>query len=528
MVDLSDLGPQQSQSIDLSDLGPQASQQAPQSTGIGSSLLQTFRAPLDLASGVAKGVGGILDTPHALYPSIPNAVDPNHNYFSMFGINDPTMKDQVMQGVGQFAPFLAGGELGLLGKVPSLLGRQALESGAYGLTQDQNHPYMAAGVDAATGLGGAILGKGAGNTVGGIANYVENNKLVNQAPDYLNSLASGVPDRTNIPMALSDHLSQLYKDNKTTVASDPFYGGLNKLDMQFGANNMASFPNYASSAQNLIDAKDHLTDLFGNASDMPAALRSEIGKAENFMTNPDDTTPVNFQDIWGRMKQLGKLGEQLSTKDNYAASLVGDLRSNLGQDLATNLNQQGYQDVAQQLTRSNNFFKNNIVPFWENPTIAKTVQNPRYIPQGSSVSQALFNPSVNSQLVFDQMSPEMKNAAIYQRVTDEKGTSSGQSNLIADQIGTKYAALPDYEKARIASHNPQADQMFQSLSDMFAPKTKFGWNGVGNDVMRRIPGVQPIQSMIGTSSSPGLSQAITNFINPVAVPSVNSLIGGGQ
>lgn len=146
--------------------------------------------------------------------------------------------------------------------------------------------------------------------------------------------------------------------------------------------------------------------------------------------------------------------------------MLGNLRDSLSTDLDNTLRQSGNEDMANSLKTANSYYRNNVVPFWQNNEIRKAVTDNNYIPQKAKLATALHDS--NNQTIMNQLPQNAQNASLYQLITGGKGTSKGTSNLTAEGIAKAYQKLPVDTKTMVSQYNPNADQLFESLPDMLA------------------------------------------------------------
>lgn len=284
-----------------------------------------------------------------------------------------------------------------------------------------------------------------------------------KAPNYLNSLASGVPDRSNITQSLKNDVLGLYKDNKKTAESlyEPINNSKFRLDTA-GVDN--PFQNYGAAASELLAKRENLQNLFGKDSDLGSKLNSEIDKAESFLNNGNQYG-VTLQEAVDRIKTLGRLSANAAAQGNrHEAMLIGNLRDGLTNDTHTVLEKSGNGDLSNALLQANDYYKKNVVPFWNNNEINKTVSDKNYISPQAKLSKALHDP--NNQSILNQLPNDSQSALLYQLVTGGKGTSSGYANFDAKDIASAYSKLPVDTKRAIASYNPNADKLFENLPNV--------------------------------------------------------------
>jgi hypothetical protein len=285
---------------------------------------------------------------------------------------------------------------------------------------------------------------------------------INNAPSYLNNLTQGVPDKSNITTHLKQGVSDVYQDNKAASRQD--YAPINNSNLRLDQLSDNPFPNYSSAAKDLLANKENLTNLFGNDSDLGSALNKEVGNAKNVIDN-NQNYGVTLPEAVTRIQNLGRLAASATGQGNRREGmLLGNLQDALSSDVHNLLNSSGNSDLSTKLLSANENFKNNVVPFWYNQTIRKSVTDKNYVPQQAKLATALHDPSPASQYVLSSLPQEHQNAALYQLMTGGKGTSSGQSTLGAQDIANNYGKLNVDTKRAIANYNPQADQYFEGLS----------------------------------------------------------------
>jgi hypothetical protein len=291
------------------------------------------------------------------------------------------------------------------------------------------------------------------------------NAAINAAPDYLNNLPGGLSNRANLTQELTDNTRTIYKANKAASAQD--YAPINDSNIRLdklGLDNV--FQNYSSAAQDLLAKRENLTNLFGSDADLGSKLNTELDKAQGVLSN-QQTYGMTLPEAVQRIQNLGRLSASATGQGNrYEGMLLGNLRDGLSSDVNNALMNSGNEDIASQLQTANTNFKNNVVPFWQNTEIRKSVTDPNYISPQTKLAKALHDP--NNQTILSQLPNDSQNAALYQLITGGKGTSGGMANMGAADIAKSYAKLPVDTKTAVASYNPQADKYFEVLPQLLA------------------------------------------------------------
>ena len=290
-------------------------------------------------------------------------------------------------------------------------------------------------------------------------------QAVESAPSYFNQLASGVENRANITQELKSNVFNVFDNNRKI--SNQNYSPINNSSLRLdtlGIDNL--FPNYGSAANELLANRENMNNLFDQDSDLSAKLRNELDKAQGLVSN-NKNYGVTLPEAVTRIQNLGQLSASANSQGRrYEGMLLGNLKDGLSADLNNALTESGNGDLASTLSSANDYYKNNVLPFYQNNEIRKAVTSQNYIPPKARLATALHDP--NSQSILMQMPNEAQNASLYQLLTGGKGTSSGMSNMNAQEIGSAYAKLPVDAKTAIYKYNPQADKYFESLPNYSA------------------------------------------------------------
>lgn len=288
----------------------------------------------------------------------------------------------------------------------------------------------------------------------------QNSAAINQAPTFLDQLASGVNDRANITSELKNSTTKLYKNNKDNNSS--LYAPINNSKLRFDTLGIDNpFQNYGSAARTLLAQRDNLSNLFSDDSDLGRNLNGELDKAQSFINNQNNFGST-LPEVVQRIQNIGKLAASANSQGKrYEGMLLNNLRDGLSTDADTALRNSGNSDLANQLQIANTDYKNNVLPFYKNNEIRKAVTDNSYIPAKAKLANALHDP--NNQTILNQLPNNYQNASLYQLMTGGKGKSSGFSNMSAKDIASAYAKVPLDAKRAVASYNPDADKYFENL-----------------------------------------------------------------
>lgn len=309
-----------------------------------------------------------------------------------------------------------------------------------------------------------------------------NNAIVN-APAALNALGRQAGDPAQINKITANTLQKLYQDEKDQAKAN--YAPIKNSTIDLNATSKKNaFPKYQEAAEALLGQRDNLVDLFdttgspsGANADLGTALNSELNKAESFLYgDKDNDIPAGkFYDatvpnMVQRVQTLGRLAAYAASQGRRnEARLLRDLGEGLNQDIVDGLKRSGNGNLATQLYNANAHYRDNVVPFWANRVIKKTVDS-GFEPQGDELTKALHD--TNNLAVFNKLPNNLKNANLFQLMNSGRNqTSKGISTLTPEQIGKKYAAsILGEPKKVIASYNPEIDDYFENIPNMIDRK----------------------------------------------------------
>jgi hypothetical protein len=533
-IDYSQYGMEKSNNLQSSKPQMTIKEALQNATSIGA--LPGERLATDYLSGLGQAAQGLFNAPKNITSyfnpeagtKIPSS---NINVEQKLGINSPNILDKFVEGLGQFSPYgMAGKALGLGAGVLPQTGLGA----AFGATQSTN-PLSGTLYGAASGLLGGIPGKAAQMA----SDIYQHGKLLSSSPEYVNSLAQNslskdYADPNSTTKTLKNAVVSVYKNMKDIAAqkAEP----LNNTDVRMDIPDAkTAFPNYFNSSQDLLNQKEHLNNLLGTSSDLGSKLNKELNIANNMLSNERTSSildekgnpltvknaePVTFQDIWSRIKNLGDIGEQLSSAGhNNEARMIGNLKRSLSTDLTNNLKNTGNSDLSDQLADFNNHYANNVASFWSDPVISKTVNKRGYIPDKDFLSKALYKPSEQNQKVFQLLDPDAKNLTLYQTLTGGKGAAAGQSQMSPLDIAKKWGGFTSDARNQVASHNPEAAQRLQYLQNNLAGNHDYGITSLLKKSAEKIPVVGsllPHVAPAGAESSlaSALSRGFTGSVAP--------------
>lgn len=301
----------------------------------------------------------------------------------------------------------------------------------------------------------------------------ESRQVLNQVPDYVNSLS--LKGEGTQGQQMKSALSKAFKENK--AQSKALYDNINNSDISLAdISSPQDFVNYQASLDKFKNESGDLSAMFGNDKDLGAKLSSELQKGSKFFGGSNTTEsgiylPSPYQSMPGgssissiltHAKNLQKLGASaISAGNNREGAALFNIAGSLKDDLKNVLAKNGHEDVAQSLEAADLHHQSNILPYYQNPEIRKTVLNKNYEPDTGKVSKALYSP--NQAAILQHLSPDAQNAALFHLIT--KGKATKESRFTPEQIGKSYESIPGQSKEVLAQMNPDMDKYLRSISE---------------------------------------------------------------
>lgn len=289
---------------------------------------------------------------------------------------------------------------------------------------------------------------------------------VDQAPNFLNNLASNVSDRSNITGELKNSTTDVFNQNRKN--SKQLYAPINESNLRIdklGIDN--PFQNYSSAVNDLLANKENFTNLFGDDKDMGSKLGAELDKANSFAQN-QGKYGVTLPEAVKRIQTLGQLEAAANGSGRRAEGrLLGNLGDALSDDVHNALNSSGNSDLSTQLKNANDNYRQNVIPFYSNPDIRKSVTSD-YVSPGAKLTKALHDP--NYQSILMQLPKEHQDAALFQLMTGGKGTSEGFSRMSPQDIANSYSNFNVDTAKAVKQYNPEANAYFEDLPNKISQR----------------------------------------------------------
>lgn len=305
------------------------------------------------------------------------------------------------------------------------------------------------------------------------ASISESRQALNQVPDYVNSLS--LKGEGTQGQQIKSALSKAFKEKK--AESRALYDGVNNSDISLA--NISSpqdFVNYQASLDKFKNESGDLSAMFGNDKDLGAKLSSELEKGGKFFGGGNTTDSVlylpspyrsisggsSISSILTHAKNLQKLGASaISAGNNREGSALFNIAGSLKDDLKNVLVKNGHEDVAKSLEAADLHHQSNILPYYQNPEIRKTVLNKGYEPDTGKISKALYSP--NQAAILQHLPTDAQNAVLFHLIT--KGKATKESRFTPEQIGKSYESISGQSKEILAQMNPDMDRYLRSISE---------------------------------------------------------------
>lgn len=296
----------------------------------------------------------------------------------------------------------------------------------------------------------------------------QHENIINQAPNVIDQLAEGITQRAEnpfekhqIPQALTSEVKTALKKEKDYYGAE--YDRIKKNDIPM---NPSEFVNYKSAAQELIKNRKSITELFGDDKELGGMIKSEITSAEKFLksANKKSADPISLAEAIDKRKLMKKLARKANKAgERKEAMLIGNLGTAFEKDIAGILENTGNKDLYEDLLKTDTGYRENVIPFYSDPHIAKASQFGEIFHKGE-LAGALHD--INNQAVLKKLSPETKRAAAFQFFTGGTGTTSGETVLTTRNIMDKNKSLSVQQKRLMQEYAPKEVDYLENLPNV--------------------------------------------------------------
>lgn len=391
---------------------PKTSKQTQIPSGNGGNVISNSfkRAGIDTLAGLANLGQGILNVPHnvsnVFSPSFANKYFPEmkNDYSAMLGMPNPSLQDQIAQGIVQYSPFAATGA-GLVGDASGIAAKaagQGLGGMAYGLSQPGN-PLQNVTKSGLIGAGTEGASNVAGNVLSKVAQPVKNYLTQFAAPGIVDKILSVIKnDSKNTNANAFNVARENYEDtrdseNQKWQALKPFASIADKSpDIKY---------NNSSYVNSLENHASNLKRQSANQSGFNRANKDSIELLEGNNSNNGylDDKHNSFSDAIEHNQALNRdFSNEITPGKSLPFETIKYARKNLKSNFQNNLSQNGLDPTLGALWRdANSTTENRIKDFHQ-------VVNNKGVPKNSSFLQFYKNGSDPSSFVQDYL-PTAKN-----------------------------------------------------------------------------------------------------------------------
>lgn len=300
---------------------------------------------------------------------------------------------------------------------------------------------------------------------------IEENAL--RAPEILNELPGEMFDRTGklvSPEKLGEYqtktLKDIFKQNKKIGSEN--YKELNDSKINIPVNRPIDFPKI----KNFLEKEaDNLSTTIKTIGQLPNTniskqTHNKIEEAYNFLKNPNEN--VNVSSMVQNIQELGKaVGKLENAGYRNEARIIRNYKNAFEGDFSNVLKNKGHEDLAGKFTKSTKYWKESVVPFYENPAISEAAER-GIVAKGGKLASAIFEPE--NKNIWNMLSPGEKKAFAIARITGEKGTEKGVFNMNAENLSQAVEGLTTHERQLLKDGAPNEYKYMSDLSNQIQTK----------------------------------------------------------
>jgi hypothetical protein len=406
----------------------------------------------------------------------------NIDFGKTFGINDPSLGDELLRGAAQYAPYMA------------LPGGPLLQGTAFGATQSQN-PITGAAIGGSLGAASELAPAAIGatkNLASGAMGAIQPQKYAQQLLSTLgggNTLEGNAQSLAgDIQNAFANRVNQgnaQYAPVFDKYGNSPIYNELNNNSGNYQTFN----PSDLNYDRNLNKLHDQFTSdpTLQNAHNLQSQLGSSIRKLQasdvkGNLSVGDRSTMQGYQDAQGALK--GDINNFLTTQDPMAANQYNAATANWAQ---------------------------NVTPYLENSKIAQIAKGD--VTNPDSITTLFKSPEPELRQIVNDVGPSANNKILYAEL------GKTQANLTPEKLTTAYNSLDN--KGLGSYVTPDLAQQFEQLS---------GKTSARNMAQTAATGVLgahffgPFGAMAG-AMGPTALRKLGQFVPNANLPLGNSLLG---
>jgi len=409
------------------------------------------------------------------------------------GISNPDIGNRIVHGGVQALPYMAAASelpaeelLSKLGAMPSMksLIAPVLKGSAfgasYGSTQSDPGNALSGGViGSLVGAAGGLL-PGAISAAPAIKNFITGSTLQDEANSIYGDLARG-KTATGLNKTNTENIISNYNAKKAAINQG--YGQLNQDAIQSGylpTGNKPIAGLYESVNQKFIDPSKDTSDAIDNLSskqdvDSPLKNISSGLKAaiQQYKSSPTFANAHTLQSLLGNEAADFMNGVSTDIADKQTAATLNSARNSLKDDIISNFNQNGDQDLASRYQGLSDQYKNQIVPYMKVSQVWNAIRGKNYpaniIKTLSNDDDAGYNQIIRNDL---QANPDHTAPVLAQALKNAaKPDAYGNIEINSPQkLIQSSNSMPDNIKQFMS---PELTQRMQALQDAQQARDKY-------------------------------------------------------
>lgn len=409
------------------------------------------------------------------------------------GISNPDIGNRIVHGGVQALPYMAAASelpaenlLSKLGSTPSMKSliapvlKGAAFGGSYGATQSDPGNSLSGGIIGSLfGAAGGLLPV-AISAAPAIKNFITGSTLQDEANSIYGDLARG-KTATGLNKTNTENIISNYNAKKAAINQG--YGQLNQDAIQSGylpTGNKPIAGLYESVNQKFIDPNKDTLDAIDNLSskqdlDSPLKNISSGLKAaiQQYKSSPTFANAHTLQSLLGNEAADFMNGVSTDIADKQTAATLNSARNSLKDDIISNFNQNGDQDLASRYQGLSDQYKNQIVPYMKVSQVWNAIRGKNYpaniIKTLSNDDDAGYNQIIRNDL---QANPDHTAPVLAQALKNAaKPDAYGNIEINSPQkLIQSSNSMPDNIKQFMS---PELTQRMQALQDAQQARDKY-------------------------------------------------------
>lgn len=281
--------------------------------------------------------------------------------------------------------------------------------------------------------------------------------------DKLEGLIKGVGNKFDPNIPLSGNVRQAFKGAMKESRAN--YAPLNNKSIKFDNSDLSGFQR---NFRKIDKERNKLLKLYDSDIELKSSLRNELDNAKSIL----DNSTLSLPDAMKRSQEMSRLASKLNSSGyRYQGKLLSGLSDSLLKDIKNDLTLWGSDSLANQIDIASKFHKEHVIPFYKSTEINKTLMK-SHNPVGGKLGAILHDPNYKS--IIERMTPRGRNVALYQYLTEGKGTSEGKTLMDASSILKKWESIPRASKKIIDSYNPEINQVFENIGTTLNTQKQVG------------------------------------------------------